>query len=88
MGGKRDNYTTSELRHDWLADRWVIVAPQRSERPEDYAHIVSILNDSTDCPFCCGNEYETPGTLASYSSDGVNVHQTGKFALCQTNSRQ
>ena len=72
MGGKRDNYTTSELRHDWLADRWVIVAPQRSERPEDYSHIVSIINDSTDCPFCCGHEYETPGALASYHSDGVN----------------
>ncbi len=72
MGGKRDNYTTSELRHDWLADRWVIVAPQRSERPEDYSHIVSIHSDSTDCPFCCGHESETPGTLASYCSAGVN----------------
>ncbi len=72
MGGKRDNYTTSELRHDWLADRWVIVAPQRTERPEDYSHIVSILNDGTACPFCCGHECETPGTLASYSSAGVN----------------
>jgi UDPglucose--hexose-1-phosphate uridylyltransferase len=72
MGGKRDNYTTSELRHDWLADRWVIVAPQRSERPEDYSHIVSILNDSRDCPFCCGHEYETPGALASYSTEGVS----------------
>ncbi len=72
MAGKRDNNTTSELRHDWLADRWVIVAPQRSERPEDYSHIVSIRNDSADCPFCCGHECETPGTLASYSSSGVN----------------
>jgi UDPglucose--hexose-1-phosphate uridylyltransferase len=72
MGGKRDNYTTSELRHDWLADRWVIVAPQRSERPEDYSHIVSVLNDSTECPFCYGHEFETPGTLASYSSADVN----------------
>ncbi len=71
MGGIRDNYTTSELRHDWLADRWIIVAPQRSERPEDYSHIVSILNDSSECPFCQGHEHETPGTLASYYSNGV-----------------
>lgn len=72
MGGKRDNYTTSELRHDWLADRWVIVAPQRSERPEDYSHIVSVLSDSKDCPFCCGHEHATPGTLASYCDEGSN----------------
>lgn len=73
MAGKRDNYTTSELRHDWLADRWVIVAPQRSERPEDFSHIVSIHSDSSQkCPFCCGHECETPATLASYSSAGVN----------------
>ncbi len=68
MGGKRDSYTTSELRHDWLADRWVIVAPQRSERPEDYSHIVSVHNDTSACPFCSGHECETPGTLASYTS--------------------
>lgn len=68
MGGKRDSYTTSELRHDWLADRWVIVAPQRSERPEDYSHIVSVHNDSSACPFCSGHECETPGTIASYCS--------------------
>jgi UDPglucose--hexose-1-phosphate uridylyltransferase len=72
MGGKRDNYTTSELRHDWLADRWVIVAPQRTERPEDYSHIVSVHNDSSDCPFCSGHECQTPATLASYYSDGGN----------------
>ena len=70
MGGKRDSYTTSELRHDWLADRWVIVAPQRTERPEDYSHIVSVHNDSSACPFCSGHECETPGTLASYRSAG------------------
>lgn len=74
MGGKRDSYTTSELRHDWLADRWVIVAPQRTERPEDYSHIVSVQNDGSACPFCSGHECETPGTLASYSSKSANGH--------------
>ncbi len=73
MGGKRDKYTTSELRHDWLADRWVIVAPQRSERPEDFSHVVSVHNDSSHCPFCSGHEIETPQPVASYndsSGDG------------------
>lgn len=70
MSSKRDKYTTSELRHDWLADRWVIIAPQRSERPEDFSHIVSVDRDSSHCPFCLGHEIETPAPVASYGSNG------------------
>ncbi len=72
MGGNRDKYTTSELRHDWLADRWVIVAPQRSERPEDFSHVVSVLSDSSHCPFCSGHEIETPRPVASYNCMNSN----------------
>jgi UDPglucose--hexose-1-phosphate uridylyltransferase len=67
---KRDRYTTSELRHDWLADRWVIIAPQRSERPEDFSHIVTVDRDSSRCPFCVGHECETPAPVASYGCAG------------------
>ncbi len=76
MGGKRDSYTTSELRHDWLADRWVIVAPQRTERPEDYSHVVSIQNDGSACPFCSGHERETPGALISYRSESATCESS------------
>ncbi len=68
MSSQRDKYTTSELRHDWLADRWVIIAPQRSERPEDFSHSVSIDRDSSRCPFCVGHENETPAPVASYGN--------------------
>jgi UDPglucose--hexose-1-phosphate uridylyltransferase len=67
MTGNRDKHTTSELRHDWLADRWVIIAPQRTERPEDFSHVVSVERDSSHCPFCAGHELETPAPVASYS---------------------
>ncbi|MEZ6077061.1 MAG: glycogen/starch synthase [Pirellulaceae bacterium] len=36
MAQQREDSTSSEMRHDWLADRWVIMAPQRSARPNDY----------------------------------------------------
>jgi UDPglucose--hexose-1-phosphate uridylyltransferase len=49
-----------ELRHDAVSGRLVIVAPERDARP----HTSKALGDATtppvDCPFCHGNERETP----------------------------
>jgi UDPglucose--hexose-1-phosphate uridylyltransferase len=62
--------STSELRHDWLTDRWVIIAPQRTERPDDFAGSApvstSIADSHDSCPFCRGHENETPPPLAVY----------------------
>ena len=71
--------STSELRHDWLSDRWVIIAPQRTERPDDFARSFEQPNPSpvfaedptrANCPFCRGHETETPPPLAVYSLGG------------------
>lgn len=62
----RDEATSSELRHDWLADRWVIIAPQRSERPQDFERRSVATIDGKNCPFCVGNEEETPSAVAIY----------------------
>lgn len=77
MNGPQGNRepSTSELRHDWLSDRWVIIAPQRTERPDDFARIcdpqlpLSYKEDTTQatCPFCRGHETETPPPLAVYT---------------------
>lgn len=68
MACDRDNYTTNEMRHDWLADRWVIIAPQRTERPEDFLRQSATVADSSRCPFCHGHEEETPTEVATYRS--------------------
>lgn len=70
----RDDATTSELRHDWLADRWVIIAPQRNERPFDFVRYVDVPNEIVECPFCLGREACTPGAVASYASHNANGH--------------
>lgn len=66
--------STSELRHDWLCDRWVIIAPQRTERPDDFISAcepVDVASQSqANCPFCRGHESKTPPALAVYSADG------------------
>jgi len=51
----------NETRYDWLSDRWVIFAPNREERPDQYRQSGSIAaNALIECPFCTGREHETP----------------------------
>lgn len=51
----------SEMRHDWLSDRWVIFAPHRTTRPDDYDRTSHVEPQSqARCPFCRGSEHETP----------------------------
>lgn len=50
----------SELRHNILTREWVIVAPERAKRPDDFkkAHkqVSSGPGFLADCPFCPGND--------------------------------
>ncbi len=61
----------NEMRYDWLGDRWVIFAPNRILRPDNYrdtsrpksnplsfAPTDRITDDQ--CPFCAGHEQQTP----------------------------
>jgi UDPglucose--hexose-1-phosphate uridylyltransferase len=49
----------SELRHDRLHQTWVVIAPGRGARPRD----ILLRSESAAegaCPFCPGQEHETP----------------------------
>jgi UDPglucose--hexose-1-phosphate uridylyltransferase len=51
----------SETRYDWLANRWVIFAPDRAKRPDEFVVRKSMEVDSHFvCPFCEGHEALTP----------------------------
>lgn len=50
----------SQFRYDWFSDRWVIFAPHRSHRPDEYSSLHETCLPHHDCPFCTGNEAETP----------------------------
>ncbi len=59
----------SETRYDWLADRWVIFAPKRNLRPDEYAASFPIEpTNSENCPFCAGHEASTPAEVFSLPS--------------------
>ena len=79
--------STSELRHDWLSDRWVIIAPQRCDRPDDFSTVpacegVNVASASqSNCPFCIGHESETPPALAVYSAEGADPDGTAPWVV-------
>ena len=55
----------SELREDLLTGARVIVAPGRSVRPDTFRTDAPELPSSVPaCPFCAGNEHETPPEVA------------------------
>lgn len=54
----------SELRRDELSGRWVLLAPGRAARPQTVATPPDAPPARQTCPFCPGNEHETPPELA------------------------
>jgi UDPglucose--hexose-1-phosphate uridylyltransferase len=56
-----------ELRKDPVSNRWVIISTERGNRPTDFQNRNEHSTANT-CPFCYGNEKETPFEIAAISS--------------------
>jgi UDPglucose--hexose-1-phosphate uridylyltransferase len=56
----------NELRKDYLLNRWVVIATERSRRPMDFAKQKSEQAQSSVCPLCVGNEHLTPPAMMLY----------------------
>jgi UDPglucose--hexose-1-phosphate uridylyltransferase len=64
-----------EMRRDPVNGRWVVIAPDRADRPHDFHHPSLTTAGGPACPFCMGNESETPPEItairpASSPADG------------------
>ena len=59
-----------ELRRDPVVDRWVIIAPERADRPNALLRDYQLPDDEDGCPFCPGNEFLTPPEIASLREQG------------------
>jgi UDPglucose--hexose-1-phosphate uridylyltransferase len=55
-----------ELRKDPIVGRWVIIATERAKRPTDFQTDTQTQASSTVCPFCEGNESQTPPEILAY----------------------
>jgi UDPglucose--hexose-1-phosphate uridylyltransferase len=58
-----------ELRHDPIQKRWVIIAPERGRRPDDFSRQRE-APPGKFCPFCEGKEDKTPPEIMALRRDG------------------
>jgi UDPglucose--hexose-1-phosphate uridylyltransferase len=64
----------SEMRQDMVSKEWVIIAPGRAKRPNENHQPAGdrapLPPRRPDCPFCAGNEAQTPGALLAFPEQG------------------
>ena len=65
-----------ELRKDPLTERWVIVAPERADRPHAFLKPQG-EGDQASCPFCPGNEAMTTSELYAVREPGSQRNGPG-----------
>ncbi len=58
----------ADFRWDPVNGEWVIIAKNRAQRPNEFQMSVDRTRIS-DCPFCRGNEDQTPKEIAVYPKD-------------------
>lgn len=63
----------NELRKDYLLNRWVVIAKERSKRPTDLAKPRPEVAKSAACPLCVGNEHMTPPAVLLLQQIGGEV---------------
>src|SRR5258708_31499737 len=66
-----------ELRKDPIVGRWVIIALERAKRPHGFKHQEQSLVETAACPFCEGNEDQTPPEIIAYRDRGSRPNGPG-----------
>jgi UDPglucose--hexose-1-phosphate uridylyltransferase len=65
----------SELRYNLISGEWIIVATERAKRPKDFVKAkkeqVPLPEYKENCPFCPGNESQTPVETFRLGSSGA-----------------
>jgi len=59
------------FRQDPLSGEWVLFAPNRGARPNAFIRSADQGPATTDCPFCPGNENETPPEIERRGTSGA-----------------
>jgi UDPglucose--hexose-1-phosphate uridylyltransferase len=66
----------NELRKDYLLDRWVVIATERSRRPTDLTKPKTEVAKTTACPMCVGNENMTPPAVMLYEKENGEIKRS------------
>ena len=77
----------SELRKDLVTGRWVIIASERSKRPDDFRPSGAVPPEGAPafCPFCEGNESKTPPEVFALRRKGSSPDGPGWRVRVVTN---
>ena len=67
----------SELRKDPIVGRWVIIAKNRANRPQDLLDAALPARAGSECPFCEGNEIQTPNEICALREAGTERDRPG-----------
>ncbi len=65
----------SDLRFDPVSGHWTVIAGNRNDRPVEFLPLERVQKRLI-CPFCGGNEQETPPTKMMYASDGSQMESS------------
>ncbi|MCR4413776.1 MAG: galactose-1-phosphate uridylyltransferase [Thermoguttaceae bacterium] len=65
-----------DLRKDPIVGRWVIIAENRANRPQDYTAAFQAQR-KRPCPFCEGNEHLTPDEITACRASGTQRNREG-----------
>jgi UDPglucose--hexose-1-phosphate uridylyltransferase len=71
----------NELRKDYLLDRWVVIATERSRRPTDFAKPKPEPAKTAVCPVCVGNENMTPPAVMLYQRENGEIKRSQDPAI-------
>ncbi|GIW80488.1 MAG: galactose-1-phosphate uridylyltransferase [Gemmatales bacterium] len=66
-----------EFRKDPIVGRWVIIATERAKRPAVPKLEAANSTPARPCPFCAGNEEETPGEILAYRDPNTKANEPG-----------
>jgi UDPglucose--hexose-1-phosphate uridylyltransferase len=72
--GCRGELHQTHSRMDAITGRWTLFASHRSERPNEYVTRSAELPSADGCPFCEGNEDQTPDPLVVISTSDDSTH--------------
>lgn len=59
-----------EFRRDPITGRWVIISPERGQRPNDFQTECATTSAAGTCPFCTGREAMTPPEVLAVPTEG------------------
>ncbi len=73
--------TMSDLRFDPIFEQWVAISEIRRDRPLEFFP-ADQLRKQIICPFCRGNEDETPGPIAAWDRHGRKLELPASDRWC------